>query len=105
MKYRARRIVSDTLVQVRHEDMAVQMRVRNATASGLKLAGILDVEADDSIEISIRNIRFPARVVWTASHAMGIAFERSLSPSEVPLFTGKRGQDAKRKPGRVGFAF
>ena len=105
MKYRARRIVSDTLVQVRQGDVAVQMRVRDATASGLKLAGVVDVEADDSIEISIRNIRFPARVVWTASHAMGIAFERSLSPSEVPLFTGKRDQDAKRKPGRVGFAF
>lgn len=105
MKYRARRIVSDTLVKVRHADIEQSMRVRDATATGLKLAGALDVEADEMIEITVRHNRFRARVVWTASHSMGVAFERSLSPSEVPLFTGKLGRDTKRKPGRVGFAF
>ena len=107
MQYRARRILSDTLVQVRHDDSdtEVSMRVKDATVSGLKLGGAVDVEADETIQICVRNRCFRARVVWINSHAMGVAFERAVSPSDVQIFTGKRGPAATRKPGRVGFAF
>lgn len=104
MGYRARRDISSVCVRVIMDPYEGQVTVRNASKQGVLLEQCLTAEIGEALILQLRDRHFPARIVWIADTATGVAFDTPLRPAELALFTGRARDVHSTARGRVGFA-
>jgi hypothetical protein len=103
MQYRPHRYATQYQITVRTPNGPQRGEVVDVNEDGARLAGLVNLQRGQKIQLDVLSHRIEAVVLWKTRHCAGVQFRPRLSNHQVDTLRHRRDGRSGHQRGQIGF--